>query len=88
MGPLPLKPGQYGGDSEPVALGMIEYTDKNDGNPGTVGGQIYQKQPAVEVTQVGDTLAGSFDAKDGEYAYKGSFSAKKCTCDENDGTCK
>ena len=89
MGPLPVKPGKYGGDSEPIALGMIEYTDKNDGNPGTVGGQIYPKDPNVEVTEASDTImAGTFDAKDGDYAYKGSFSAKKCVCDENVGTCK
>ena len=88
MGPLPLAAGKFGGKSEPIKLGMVEYTDKNDGNPGTVGGQIYQEEPNVEVTQVGETLAGTFDSKDADRAFKGSFHAKKCTCDPNTPVCK
>lgn len=88
MGPLPLAAGKFGTKSEPVKLGMVEYTDKNDGTSGSVGGQIYQEEPNVEVTQVGDTLAGTFDSKDGDRAFKGSFHAKKCVCDPNSGACK
>jgi len=88
MGPLKLTTGKYGGESPGLQLSMLEYTDKNDGNPGTVGGQSYQKEPNVDITQVGDTIAGSFDTKYNDYAYKGSFTAKKCTCDPNEPVCK
>jgi hypothetical protein len=88
MGPLKLTPGKLGTASEPIKLGMVEYTDKNDGTPGTVGGQIYQKEPNVELTAVGDTIAGTFDSKDGDRAFKGSFHAKKCVCDPNNPVCK
>ncbi|MEJ7596648.1 MAG: hypothetical protein WKG01_01960 [Kofleriaceae bacterium] len=88
MGSLKLAPGKYGTASEPLTLGMVEYTNKFDGNPGTVGGKIYQEAPNVELTQVSDTIAGTFDSKDGDYAFKGAFTAKKCTCDPNQPVCK
>jgi hypothetical protein len=88
MGPLKIAPGKFGTKSVPIALGMVEYTDKNDGSAPTVGGQIYQETPNVELTQVGATIAGTFDSKNGDVTAKGSFTAKKCVCDPNTPVCK
>jgi hypothetical protein len=84
MGPLTLVPGKLGGETAPVRASMVEYTNRDR----SIGGQAYDKGEGVELTQVTDTtIAGSFDVKDGAYAYKGAFSATKCTCRESDGYC-
>ncbi len=83
MGPLKLVPGKYGSKTEPLNS-FIEYTNGDR----TVGGQSYQEKDQLEITNVtATTIAGTFDTKYNDYAYKGSFTAQKCTCDPS-GACK
>ncbi len=86
MGKLALKPGKYGnGEAEPLRIKMVEYTNSDR----SIGGQSAPTEPSVEITAASDTqIAGTFDSKDRGYAYQGSFTAQKCTCDPNQPICK
>jgi hypothetical protein len=82
MGPLKVTPGKYGYKKGNPTV-FLEYTN----NDRSIGAQSYQEDEFLEVTQVGETIAGTFNTKYQDMAYQGSFSAKKCTCDKGTGVC-
>jgi hypothetical protein len=83
MGPLKPPPGKYGYKTEPMTA-WLEYTNADR----SVGGQSYQETDQINLTTNSDTtMAGTFDTKYEDYAYKGAFTATKCKCDAS-GACK